>query len=51
MDADGRDPLSICRRNRESLIDYYKTPETVVLRFFSDAVPVGQKDKSKKTIP
>lgn len=47
-DADGRDPLPICRRNREWLISYYKSPEAIVLRFFSDAVPVRQKDKSEE---
>ena len=47
-DADGRDPLPICRRNREWLIDYYKSPEAIVLRFFSDATPVRQRDKSEE---
>ena len=44
-DADGLDPLPICHRNREWLIDYYKSPEGIVLRFFSDATPVRQRDK------
>jgi len=48
VDADGRDPLPICRRNREWLIDYYKGPEAIVLRFFSDASPVRQRDKSEE---
>jgi hypothetical protein len=47
-DSDGLDPLPICRRNREWLIDYYKSPEGIVLRFFSDATPVRQRDKSEE---
>jgi hypothetical protein len=47
-DADGHDPLPICRRNREWLISYYKSPEAIVLRFFSDAVPVRKRDKSEE---
>jgi len=47
-DADDHDPLPICRRQREWLIDYYKSPEMIVLRFFSDAVPVRRQDKSEE---
>jgi hypothetical protein len=47
VDADGRDPLSICLRHREWLVSRYAFPETIVLRFFSDAVPVRQKDRAE----
>ena len=47
-DADGREPLPICRRNREWLIGYYTSPEAIVLRFFADAVPVRQRDKGEE---
>jgi len=48
-DADGREPLPICRRHREWLIDYYKSPEAIVLRFFSEAAPVRQRDRSEES--
>ena len=48
-DTDGREPLPICRRHREFLIDYYKGPEPIVLRFFTDASPVRQRDKSEES--
>jgi hypothetical protein len=48
VDADGHEPLPICRRNREWLIDYYKSPEGIVLRFFSDAAPVRRGDQSEE---
>jgi hypothetical protein len=48
VDPDGHDPLPICRRNREWLIAYYTIPEAIVLRFFSDAVPVRKRDKSEE---
>jgi len=48
QDADGHDPLPICRRNREWLLDYYKSPEIIVLRFFSDDFPVRERDRSEE---
>jgi hypothetical protein len=47
VDADGHEPLPICRRHREWLIDYYKGPDSIVLRYFSDAVPVRKRDRSE----
>jgi hypothetical protein len=47
VDADGHEPLPICRRHREWLIDYYKGPDGVVLRYFSDAVPIRKKDHAE----
>jgi hypothetical protein len=40
--ADGSEPLPICRGNREWLIQYYKVPEMIVLRYFMDGTPVEQ---------
>jgi hypothetical protein len=48
VDADGHEPLPICRRNREWLIDYYRSPEGIVLRFFTDAAPVRRRDQSEE---
>ena len=44
-DADGREGLPICRRHREWLVDFYKSPEFIVLRFFSNAVPIRERDR------
>jgi len=44
-DADGKDPLPICRGNRAWLTDYYNRPEMIALRFFSDEVPISNKVK------
>lgn len=48
QDADGKEPLPICRRNRDWLIDHYKVAEMIVLRFFSDAPPVNAKYKAEE---
>jgi hypothetical protein len=48
-DADGREPLPICRRHREWLSAYYKSEEAIVLRFFTDDAPVRQRDKAEET--
>ena len=48
QDADGQDPLPICRRNREWLIDYYKGHQSIVLRFFTDDAPVRKRDTSEE---
>src|SRR4029434_3423176 len=47
-DAEGLDPLPICRRNREWLVNNDTSPEAIVLRFFSDALPIRQRDKSEE---
>lgn len=44
-DVGGKDPLPICRGNRAWLTAYYKFPEMIALRFFSDEVPVENKIK------
>jgi hypothetical protein len=49
VDADGREPLPICRRHREWLIDYYRSGEPIVLRFFTEASPVRQRDKAEES--
>lgn len=41
-DPDGNDPLPICRGNREWLIEYYKVPEMIALRYFTDNTPVDE---------
>jgi hypothetical protein len=46
-DADGREPLAICRRHREWLIGSYASPDTIVLRYFSDRMPTREKDRSE----
>jgi hypothetical protein len=48
QDADGHEPLPICRRNREWLIDYYKGAEGIVWRFFADDAPVRKRDKAEE---
>ncbi len=45
-DADGKDPLPICKLNRKWLIDYYKLPEMIALRFFSDEEPVNDSKRA-----
>ena len=47
-DADGKEPLPICRRTRDWLIEHYKQAEAIVLRFFSDAPPVNPKYKPEE---
>jgi hypothetical protein len=44
-DADGKDPLPICQRNRAWLTERYKDPEIITLRYFSDEVPVANNVK------
>ena len=48
QDADGREPLSICRRNRDWLIEHYRSGEAIVLRFFSDAPAVDTERKAEE---
>ncbi len=48
-DADGSDPLPICRGNREWLIRYYKVPEMIVLRYFKDDTPVDDSKVSEES--
>lgn len=43
-DADGKEPIPMCRSYRDWLIAYYKLPEMIVLRYFIDELPV-QSDK------
>lgn len=47
-DADGKEPLSICRGNREWLIQYYKIPQMIVLRYFSDDLPVQDTKRTEE---
>jgi len=47
-DADGKAPLPICRANREWLIQYYKAPERIVLRYFQDDTPVDEAKRSEQ---
>jgi hypothetical protein len=35
QDAEGREPLPICWRNRDWLIDHYRSGEAIILRFAS----------------
>lgn len=48
QDADGKDPLAMCRRNRDWLIDHYRGAEAIVLRLFSDAPPVSARAKTEE---
>ena len=45
-DADGSDPLPICRSNREWLVDRYKSIESIALRYFSDDLPIKEGDRA-----
>lgn len=47
-DADGKEPLPICRRTRDWLIEHYQAAAIIVLRFFSDAPPVNPTYKSEE---
>ena len=48
-DADGKDPLPICQANRQWMIDYYKLPEMILIRYFSDDVPVQDQKKIEES--
>lgn len=45
-DADGSDGLPICRVQREWLVSRYKLEAIIALKFFSDEVPVAERDSS-----
>lgn len=44
-DADGVEPLPICRAHREWLVLRYKLEAMIALKFFSDNEPVAEGDK------
>ena len=48
-DADGREPLAICQRNREWLVGYYKVPEMIVLRYLTHDMPVDDAQQSTES--
>jgi len=48
VDADGKEPLPICRANREWLVNYYKLPEMIALRYFSTDMPVSETKKAEE---
>ena len=44
-DADGGEPLPICRMQREWLVNRYRRDTGIALKFFSDDLPVAQDDQ------
>lgn len=43
-DADGREPLPICRAHREWLVSRYPLEEMIAYRFYADDMPVSHED-------
>jgi hypothetical protein len=46
VEADGSDPLSICRANRDWLVSRYKLEAIIALKFFTDAMPLTESDRA-----
>ena len=44
LDADGREALPLCRAQREWLVWRYRDEPMIALRFFSDGLPVAERD-------
>src|SRR5262245_36806911 len=45
QDQDGKDPLPICLRYRQWLIDHYQSATMIVSRFFTDDPPIHARKK------
>lgn len=45
-DKDGSDPLSICRVQREWLVSRYRDAESIALRYFSNDLPIADRDRA-----
>jgi hypothetical protein len=45
-DADGSEGLPVCRAQREWLVSRYKSESMIALKFFSDDMPVAERDAS-----
>ena len=48
-EADGAEPLPICRANRDWLVSRYKLEAMIALKFFGDESPVSERDKEADT--